>query len=292
MTEKSEEKAVVKAGTFGGLGDYTAESLVAVAETEAPKGSATGDDIRDGMGNVRPTLDTVKIKGHGANLFQFPDESKVDGVEGLTGVVVAYTRHNSYFGKPFGEQEKGEMPPCFSNDGETIPENAGEPVTSACSQCPKNRDARQRSARDAAFDTMKEDRDKVCNNYLSIAFALPGKEIPVRIRFTRQSFKAWAEFIQRIGTEGRYLPHEVVTKITLENVKSDFEFSVAKFRSLGALPEEMRDSMNAQRGNYRALLQRTAEADEGEESASDEAKQAVADSKKRAKKAAKGDAAL
>jgi hypothetical protein len=298
----SDEKAVVKAGTFGGLGDFTAESLVETAKSaESSKGSATGDEIRDAMGNVRPTLDTIKVKGHGANLFQFPDDSKVDGTKGLTGVVVAFTRHNSYFGKPFGEQESGEMPPCFSNDGVTIPSNAESPESSTCTECPKNRDARERSARDCAFETLKNEGPvKVCNNYLSIAFALPGKEIPVRIRFTRQSFKAWAEYVQRIGTEGRYLPHEIVTKITLENVKgAKAEFSVAKFTpvrkdsgEIAALPDEMRDGMESQRGNYRALLQRTAEADEGEASASDDAKQAVADAKARSEAASTKRAAL
>jgi len=295
MTQKSsEEKAVVVAGSFGGLGDFTEQSLVEAAETDASKGTATADDVREAMGNVRPTLETVKIKGHGANLYQFADESKVDGAKGLTGVVVAYTRHNSYFGKPFDQQEQGEMPPCFSNDGETTPENAETPESTACSQCPRNRDARMRGARDNAFSVLKEEGpSKVCNNYLSIAFALPGKDIPVRIRFTRQSFKAWAADIQRIGTEGRYLPHEVVTKITLDNIKGQrAEFSVANFKLVGALPEEMRASMEAQRGNYRALLQRTAEADEGEESASDDAKQAVAEAKKKAKKAEKKGAAL
>ena len=291
--EQESESAVVAPSSFGGLGDYTPESLVAAAEKDAPKGTATADAIRDAMGNVRPTLETVKIKGHGANLFQFADESKVDGDAGLTGVIVAHSRHNSYFGKPFDQQEKGEMPPCFSNDGETLPENVESPVATVCSQCPKNRDARKRASRDAAFETLKEDGPvKVCNNYLSIALALPGKDIPVRVRFTRQSFKSWAAYVQQIGTEGRYLPHEVATEIKLENMKGQkAEFSVAKFRYIGALPAEVREAMESQRENYRALLQRTAEADEGED-ATDDAKQAVADARKRAEAAEKGNAAL
>lgn len=290
MADNSSEKAVVQAGAFGGLGDFTTESLVELAKgADAEKGTATAEEIRDAMGNVRPTLETVKIKGHGANLFLFADESKVDGDEGLTGVVVAYTRHNTCFGKPFDQKEEGEMPPCFSNDGETVAENAESPFATSCSQCERNRDARTRACRDAAFELLSDEgagSGKVCNNYLSIAFALPGKDIPVRIRFTRQSFKSWAAYVQQIGTEGRYLPHEVVTTITLKNEKGQkAEYSVAHFRCVGPLPTTVRDSMNAQRANYRALLQRTAEADDGEAEASEDAKEAVANAKKRAAKA-------
>lgn len=299
------DKALTKPGGFGGLGDFTTESLLEVAKnTESTRGSATGDEIRDAMGNVRPTLDTVKVKGHGANLFLFPDDTKVDGDVGLTGVIVAFTRHNTYFGKPFDQREEGEMPPCFSNDGETVAENAEGPMASVCSECPRNRDAKRRDCRDEAFELMKSEgpgSGKICNNYLSIALALPGKDIPVRIRFTRQSFKAWAEYVQRIGTEGRYLPHEIVTHVTLRNEKGQkAEFSVGNFRpvrkatgEIAALPDEMRDEFARQRTNYRALLQRTAEADDGEAEASEDAKAAVKGAQARARKAAEsGDAGL
>lgn len=285
----SDEKALTT-GAFGGLGNFTKEALVEIAkQSDGIKGSATGEDIRDAMGNIRPTLDTVKVKGHGANLFLFPDDTKVAGETGLTGVIVAYTRHNSWFGKPFGEQEKGELPQCFSNDGETVSDASASPVASVCSECPRNRDARSRSARDDAFQTLKDSGPvQVCNNYLSIALALPERELPVRVRFTRQSFKAWAAFIQQIGTAGRFLPHEVVTEIKLENVTGGHgEFSVAKFRFVGALPPELREAFEKQRANYRALLQRTAEVDEGEADPGDEAKQALAEARRRAELAEK-----
>lgn len=271
MAEDS--KAVAPPGFGGGLGDFTTESLVETAQKDgAGKGSATTETMRDAMGNERPKLERVDVKGHGANLFAFEhSDAKVPGEEGLVGVIVAFTRHNSWFGgKAFGESEAGKLPPCFSNDGEVVARNAKEAQASACSTCPRNRDARDRAARDQAFKRMdgpkgdpETGRDSVCNNYLSTAIALPGRDLPVRLRLTRSSFKQWAAYVQRIGTvEGRYLPHEVVTRIKLENRKGDFgEFSAAQFEFVGALPADMRPQFSEQRKVYTALLQFSAESD-------------------------------
>lgn len=275
---------------FGGLGDVSEAALLEAAKQgAAEKGSATGQEIRDAMGNVRPSLELVKVKGHGANIFQFPDEKKVDGNEGLLGIIVAYTRSNSWFGgKEFGASEPGELPACFSNDGETLAAGSASPQASACSRCTRNRDARDGNARDAAFKRLKAGdkgnpdvgRDSVCNNYLHLAVALPGRDLPVRVRFTRQTFKAWASYVQRIGTvEGRYLPHEVVTRIKLENHSGDFgEFSVGTFTFCGALPKEMRDQFKKQGQDFKAILQRAAEVDEQEDTTA-EARQAMAEAK-------------
>lgn len=277
-------------GSLGGLGDFTPDSLVDATKDVQDKGTATGEALRDAMGNVAPALDLVKVKGHGANLFLFPDESKVDGKEGLLGVVVAFTRHNSYFAKPFEDQEKGELPPCFSNDAVNIAGKAEEPQADSCAVCPRNRDARDRAARDKAWDA---DSKETCHNYLSLAFALPGRDIPVRIRLTRQSFRAWARYVQDIGTvRGRYLPHEVVTLLTLENKKgANAEYSVAGFAFKGALPAEMRGAFAAQSEQYGAILRRDAEREERSTDASDTGADAIRQAKERAKQAAQSEEA-
>ena len=80
--DKVEQALVPSTGLdMGGLGEFTQESLLDIAETsdETAKGSATGEEIRDAMGNVRPQLERVQVKGHGANLFQFADGSGVNG---------------------------------------------------------------------------------------------------------------------------------------------------------------------------------------------------------------------
>ncbi len=271
---------------MGGLGEFSQQSLLEITQPSdaAAKGSATGDEIRDAMGNVRPQLENVKVKGHGANLYQFADESTVAGKEGLVGIIVAFTRHNSWFDTEFGSTEKGEMPPCFSNDGNTVASNAEKPQAPACTGCERNRDARDRAARDRAFtrakeaDTPEAGRLEVCSNYISLAVALPGREVPVRIRLTQSTFKRWAAYVQAIGTvHGRFLPHEVVTHLRLENVEGPSgEYSVGTFEFKGALPEEMRETFRKQRENYKALLQRAAEADEQDTPASSDGAAAMA----------------
>ncbi len=293
VEEETTSLPAVRDMGMGGLGGLSTTDLLSVVETDgADQGSATGADIREGMGNVRAQLEVVKIKGHGANLFLFGDDSKVDGDVGITGIVVAYTRHNSYFDSPFGETEAGVLPPCFSNDGVTVAPNAEVAQSEGgCASCPRNRDAKDPTARNAAFEAFKtqsKESPEVCTNYISLAVALPGRDVPVRIRFTAQAFKEWARYIQEIGTvRGRFLPHEVVTCITLENRDGGHgEYSVPKFTYKGALPVDLRAQFTAQRDSYRALLQRAAEGEERDASASDEAKSAAASAKVEATEAA------
>lgn len=280
--KKDGEKALVSSEGLGmgGLGEFTEDSLLQLVQTgdEVTKGTATGENIRDGMGNRRPEMEDVRVKGHGANLFQFADGSGVAGKDGLVGVIVAFTRHNSWFDTEFGETEKGVMPPCFSNDGNTIAANAEKPQATSCTSCPRNRDARDRTAREAAFAAGKQSRLEVCSNYISLALSLPKRDIPVRIRFTQSTFKSWAAYVQSIGTvEGRFMPHEVATQLTLRNVQGPSgEYSVGEFKFRGALPEHMRENYRKQRAGYKALLQRAAEADDQDTPASTEATDAMA----------------
>jgi hypothetical protein len=291
--EQSEETVIAPVGLeMEGLGDFTVDSLRKTVQTgEAiEKGTATGADVREAMGNVRPMLEVVKIKGHGANLYQRADGKQIPGEVGITGVVVAFTRHNSYWDSKFGSTEAGELPPCFSNDGLLIAGNAETPQSEkGCASCPRNRDAKQRDAREAAFEAMKnqkEDSPQTCTNYISLAVMVPGEDLPVRIRFTNRSFKPWAAYCQKIGTvEGRLFPHEALTTIKLKNNEgANGEYSTAVFEFEGALTKVMRENFALQRAGYTALLQRAAEAEERDE-ASDEARSAQASAKAAAKEA-------
>ncbi len=304
MAEK-QTSLPAKAGMgMGGLGDLTPDALVESTKgQEQEKGSATGDALRDAMGNQKPRLEMVKVKGHGANLFQFEDGTKVPGEDGLLGVIVAFDRHNSWFGSPFGATEKGTLPLCFSNDAVSVAPKAESPQAKGCASCPRNRDARDRAARDAAFEAarsapttpgLEKGLDEVCNNYLSLAFALPGRDIPVRLRVTRQSFREWANYVQDIGTtKGRFLPHEVVTRITLQNKEGDSgEYSVAQFKYEGALPKHLRQQMEESQEAYSAILRRDSETDDREDTPSSTGAEAMEAAKAQANAAASEEAAL
>lgn len=277
-------------GTMG-LGDFSSASdfLGDIQTEDIEKGSASFADVREAMGNVRPMLENVKIKGHGANLFQFDDGAQTPGPEGLVGVIAAFTRHNSYFDKSFDDAVEGELPPCFSNDGALIANNAESPQSDGgCASCPRNRDAKTREAREAAFESAEnqtKEKPETCTNYLSMAFMMPGRDLPVRIRFTNRTFKAWARYCQEIGTvKGRFFPHEVATKVTLKNIEGQNEYSVGEFEFVGALKPAMRENFALQVAGYTALLQRAAEVEERDD-ASDEAKAAMNSAKAEAKAA-------
>lgn len=285
MSQENEEKAVAPRGLgMGGLGDFTSGSFQESLEDAATtKGSATGDQIRDAMGNRRPKLPRLKVK-HSAGVFAKDDGSRV---EELQGVVVAHNFNNSFFQKAFADHAQGERPDCFSNDATTIAPNAEDPQAQDCTTCNRNRDAREKEAREAAF---ARDRQECCNNYLTLAFAVPGEEIPYVVQLSNQSFGPWAEYVQEIGAKGRFLPHEVGTSLVLEVKKGPggSEYSKAKFRMLGALPENLRGEFLAAHLNYRTLLQREAEnADREEQTAS--AAEAVREAREAEAAAAKDD---
>lgn len=245
-------KAVATRTTFAGLGDFTAESLIEVAKDGA-RGSASAEEIRDAMGNVVPRLERFKVKHGGACIITDAAGKRYDD---LLGVVVAYTYHNSFFEKPFEQHEEGERPTCFSRDAVSIDAGVEAPQSpTGCTGCPRNRDARERDARETAFN---RDRRECCTNYLSLAVMLPGRDIPIQLRLSNSSFKPWAEYVQRIGTQGRFLPHEVATKFTLKNKQGagGSEYTEVGFELAGGLPEHLRKAFADQREGYRALLRR------------------------------------
>ena len=285
----SEESAVAKPSAgWGGFGDLDEKALLeSVKGSEVQRGSATAEDIRDAMGNVMPTLEKVKVKHGGACIFVFEDEKKV---EKLIGSVIAYSYHNSFFDKAFEDREEGERPPCFSNDGATVSLQAEGPKHTGCQDCPHNRDAVDKDARELAFKAKRKD---VCRNYLSLAVALPGRDVPVLVRLSNTSFKPWAAYVQKIGTEGRFKSHEVVTEFSLVNRKGagDSDYSVVHFKNVGALPAEIAGQFAEQAENYRSLLRRDADRPATDDDESDAAA-AVADAKKAQKRAKRKGSAL
>ena len=163
-------------------------------------------------------------------------------------------------------------------------------LSGGCPACPYNRDALDRDAREQAFAD-GVDRQTLCSNYLSLAVTLPGQDIPLVLRVTASSFKGWAAYVQRIGTRGRYRPHQVLTRFKLRNAqKGGNQNSVAEFELADpehyVLPEVLLKAFALQSPKYRSLLRREAALDR----ASDEGAHAVGNAKAAAE-AAEGESA-
>ena len=273
-------------GGFGSTEDFV--KRLKEAAGDVGRGTATPDELRDAMGRTMPKLEKYKVKHGGACIFLDEAGKKHDEV---TGVVVAYTYHNSFFDRPFEEREEGDRPPCFSNDGETVAARAERPNATGCGSCKHNRDAVDKEAREAAF---KMDRKEACHNYLSLAVALPGREIPVHIQLSNSSFRAWSAYNQRIFTQGRFKVQEVATKLTLgtKTGPGGSEYSVCKFDLVAPLPRELAGAMLGSTVGYTAVLRREAETDRGDAGGEAEAAAAVAAARASQAKAAQGEAAL
>jgi len=166
----TDEKAVAVSTGFVGLGDLDEKALVDAAKAAADeRGTASADSIRAGMGNQSPRLERFKVKHGGACIIIDEGGKRYDG---LTGVVVAFTYRNVWFSKPFEEHQEGELPDCFADDAIHVSPRAANPQAPSCVTCPRNRDAREKAAREAAF---ARDRNECCGNYLAFALGLPGR---------------------------------------------------------------------------------------------------------------------
>jgi hypothetical protein len=287
----SKDTKAVSTEVLPGLGDFTEDQLV--KQTGESKGSATGDEVRELMGNITPRLERVEVKHQGAEMYAFPDGEKVQGATGFIAIVVGAARHNTFFAKPFEEREEGDRPPCFSRDGVNVSSFASDPQhPGGCAACPRNRDAREKAARDEAFD---RPRNEACTNYLALAVQRPGMETPLEIRFPSSAFKPWAEYVQRIAGRGRFLPHQAVTRLKLRTEKKGGgEVSVPVFEFLGGAPEVLREQLDKANRFYTDMLKgaKYDASGKGEADAAGEAAEAARKAKAAAKAAAGQDAGL
>lgn len=268
----SDDKAL--AAPLKGLATMDEAALVASLDTDA-RGTADADSVQEALGNRAAQLQDIKV-AHDVAQFLMPDGTMVPS---LTAIAVAFTYHNSFFGKPYDEHEQGELPPCFSVDAATVSDRAEDPQSSSCASCPKNRGASDPAARDNAFNL---ERHEACNNYLTLALYLPGHVVPYKLRLSNRSFKPFATYAQRIGTgQHRLKLHEAATELTLEKVQGRGKnYSEARFALKGPLAQDMRAAMAEQSEGWRAVLQFAAS--QAEES-TDEGADAMAEARAAAK---------
>lgn len=289
MSKASASKELTTELAFGGMGSLDESAFIKGlgAADEAKPGDATPAEVRDDMGNTKAELDRIEVKHQGVNEFHFTDGTKVDGEDGLSGAILAYTFHNSWFSKSFDEHESGERPACYSHDGVNVAPGADDPQSEGgCANCTRNRDAQDPNAKREAFD---RDRNGACANYLSLAIMLPGYQLPFHLRLSNRSFKNWAKYIQSLYTRKRFRHYQVGTKLTLRNVqKGAQQYSVAEFEMLGVLGDELQKALKVESVNCKAVLQRIAEDLEP----TPEAKDATAEARAAAKDAAEQEPAL
>lgn len=227
-------------------------------DTGAPEeqGTATSETFKQALGNQVPKLPRIEVKHAGATVFKRKGgDQKFDK---LTGVIVAFTKHNSFFGKPFEEAAAGERPKCYSNDGIKIASSATEPQAPGCAVCPRNRDGEKGSAtRKAAFE--QDRKTGACNNYLTVLMIVKGMgDIPFAIQFPNTSFDAWAAYAQDLLAQGKFQPHEVVTELSLfEKKKPGWKnsASVAVFKKIVAIPADKRSSYADANKSWTSYLQ-------------------------------------
>jgi hypothetical protein len=255
MIKKADANLPALPDDIRGFGDIDEKALVAGLDHDGPTGTATADDVKDAMGTQRPQLERIDILHGESRAFKFPDGDLVKGADGFVGVMAAYTYHNAFFAKPFKEREEGERPVCASANGVSIKASAPEPQNpeGGCVSCPRNRDARDQRARDEAFD---RPRKETCGNFIAVAVAVPGVEVPYLLRIPVSSFGPFASYAQAIGTRGRFQLHEVATKFRLatKTNRAGIKYSQLELEQAGPLPTNLRAAFTKENPAFVALL--------------------------------------
>ncbi len=257
-------------------------------------GTATGEDVRDAL-TGEPRLQNIKVV-HQGGVFSMPGD---ETVKEFTAIIMANTQRNAKFPKAFDDVGEGDdnKPLCFSHDGTNIADDVGEREgterqATSCAECKLNRNARDRSARNHAFEELN--RKQTCNNYVSLVVQLFDDagtllDMGYRLDLSNSSFKNWNDYVQGIGTRGRFKPRQVVTKFTLAKESgASGVFSRVKFEKIGAVPEPLWDAIDQRHEGYMALLRRSGFAQEHQGSDAREAAEAA----KTATESAGGDAGL
>lgn len=289
MSNESDEKALAERDTLALTLDQTKGE-------EAP-GSATGQDVREAL-TGEPRLQAVKVV-HQGGVFNLPGD---EAVKKFTGIIVAHTQRNAKFAKSFEEADGDDdnQPVCYSYDGTNIADEVGtregtERQADSCAGCKLNRNARDRSAREHAFEELE--RKQTCNNYLSLVVQVFGDDgqlvdIGYRLDLSNSSFRNWNEYAQGIGTRGRYKPREVITEFSLAKDKGPggIEFCRVEFTKVGVVPAAARPAVDKRHETYMAILRRIGFAQHSEPS--DDARDAAKAARKAAEKSAGEEAGL
>jgi hypothetical protein len=164
-----------------------------------------GVDLPDDfVGTLEPVILKAPIL-HSAGLFEFPDGTKEDFIEGI---VVLYTTPNAWW-----RDEKSNMPACFSFDG--ITPDGSEPVAEECLTCEKNQ-----------FGS--DGAGKACSNKIRLFMLVDGKKIPYMVSLAAKSIKGWREYITHLN-ENSIRFFATITRIKLDVIDDGkWKYSIAK----------------------------------------------------------------
>lgn len=181
---------------------------------EIPQELADTFNIANNMEGVIPRLPQIGII-HRGQLFEMPDESKVEDFEG---VILDQHPANAWWEKDISESGGNSIPDCFSMNGINPAESCENTQSTKCSDCKQNQ---------FGSDT-KTGKGKACKNMKRLHVLMEGSLLPRRLTIPPTSIKSFEGYMT--GLVDRGLPYNcVVTKFSLAKKTSDtFEYAEVK----------------------------------------------------------------
>ena len=177
----------------------------------------------------RNIFGVITIAGGGAGVFKVLEpgaEETTNGVQEITGVIVASHLVNVRWGHDYGTRQQGERPICRSMDGLSgVDQETGE--THSCAACPYNQ-----------FGENGE--RKACGNKRQLYIMREGDLLPMLFSLPPSALKAFDNYRVLASLTLRTPMSALVTRITLKNKTSNggSDYSTPVFTAVGKLPLE------------------------------------------------------
>lgn len=171
-------------------------------------------NIADNMEGVVPRLPQISII-HRGQLFELPDESKVETFEGI---ILDQHPANAWWEKEMGDSGGNAVPDCFSMDGKT-PGEAENVQCDKCVDCDKNQFG----------SDSKGSGGKACKNMKRLHVLMEGSLLPRRLTVPPTSIKSFELFMTGLVDRGLHYALCVTTFSLAKKMSDTFEYAEVKF---------------------------------------------------------------
>ena len=186
---------------------------------EIPAEVAEMFNIADNMEGVVPRLPQIAII-HAGQLFEMPDESKVETFEGI---ILDQHPANAWWkpkeeGEGAGDKEKNKVPNCYSMNAITPDDRCENKQNDKCGDCNQNQFG----------SDSKTGKGKACKNMKRLHILMEGSLLPRRLTIPPTSIKSFEYYMT--GLVDRGLPYPTVVSVFSLDKKEVAEFKYSEVK--------------------------------------------------------------
>jgi hypothetical protein len=166
----------------------------------------------------RPMPPRLSIDGNRFTLIDSAGNERPHNLLTLDIVIIDLNDHTSkmYWGKEYNPNDTGDIPICWSDNGEAPSVQAQSPQSLKCMTCPHN-------AIGSAISKFTGAKIKACVDMKKVAFIVPGEQGIYLMTIKPGSFKNWSAYVNMLaGQKSNTHPggvelYEVITQLAFES---------------------------------------------------------------------------